>query len=172
MAEAAVHRSELPAQATLRRYLREGHHADCYVASLDREVAQAEYIEAFYTTPLFKLERAILAAVVRRPSTDAEARALARGERDAFAAWTVEERSDTQLLLSDFMGRTRSWLMAEADGRGGTRLHFGSAVVPKLDRGSGRASLGTGFGLMLGFHKLYSRALLAAARNRLRRKLS
>ena len=29
-----------------------------------------------------------------------------------------------------------------------------------------------GLGLMLGFHKLYSRALLASARSRLRRKLS
>ena len=135
-------------------------------------VSQAEFVEAFYTTPLFKLERAILAAAVRKPSNDDDARALARGERDAFAAWTVEGRSDTQLLLADFMGRTRSWLMTEPNGIGGTRLHFGSAVVPTRDRDTGRPSLGTGFGLMLGLHKLYSRALLASARHRLRRKLS
>lgn len=172
MAESPVRRTELPVQALLRRYLRDGHYADCYVVEVPVVVSQAEFVEAFYTTPLFKLERAILAAAVRKPSTDADARALARGERDAFAAWTVEERNDTQLLLADFMGRTRSWLMAELNGRGGTRLHFGSAVVPKHDRHNGRTRLGTGFGLMLGFHKLYSRALLAAARNRLRRKLS
>ncbi|MCC6562852.1 MAG: hypothetical protein IT478_15950, partial [Xanthomonadales bacterium] len=86
-----VHRVELPAQAFLRRYLRDGHYADCYVVDLPEVVSQAQFIEAFYTTPLFKLERAILAAVVRRPSTDDDARALARGDRSAFAAWTVED---------------------------------------------------------------------------------
>lgn len=166
----SIQRTELPAHALLRRYLRDGHYADCYVVEMPVAVSQAEFVEAFYTTPLFKIERAILAAAVSRRSTDDEARALARGERDAFAAWTVEDRSDTQLLLADFMGRTRSWLMTEPTGHGGTRLHFGSAVVPRRDRDSGRPSLGTGFGLMLGFHKLYSRALLAAARNRLRRQ--
>lgn len=172
MAESPVRRTELPVQALLRRYLRDGHYADCYVVEVPTAVSQAEFVEAFYTTPLFKLERAILAAAVRKPSNDDDVRALARGEREAFAAWTVEERSDTQLLLADFMGRTRSWLMAEPTGDGGTRLHFGSAVVPKRDRDTGKPSLGAGFSLMLGFHKLYSRALLAAARNRLRRKLS
>lgn len=168
----SIRRTDLPAHALLRRYLRDGHYADCYVVEVPEAVSQAEFVEAFYTTPLFKLERAILAAAVRKPSTDDDARALARGEREAFAAWTVEARGDTQLLLTDFMGRTRSWLMAEPNGRGGTRLHFGSAVVPKRDRDSGKPSLGTGFSLMLGFHKLYSRALLASARSRLRRKLS
>jgi hypothetical protein len=168
----SIRRIDLPAHSLLRRYLRDGHYADCYVVEVPVAVSQVEFVEAFYTTPLFKLERAILAAAVRKPSTDADARALARGEREAFAAWTVEDRSDTQLLLADFMGRTRSWLMAEPNGRGGTRLHFGSAVVPKHDRETGKPSLGNGFGLMLGFHKLYSRALLASARNRLRRKLS
>ena len=170
MAETAVRPTELPAQALLRRYLRDGHYADCYAVDLPVAVSQADFIEAFYTTPLFKLERAVLAAAAGKPSTYDEARALARGERDAFAAWTVEDRSDTQLLLADFMGRTRSWLMAEADGHGGACLHFGSAIVPKRDRDTGRTSIGTGFGLMLGFHKLYSRALLTAARNRLRSK--
>ena len=168
----SIHRTDLPAHALLRRYLCDGHYADCYVVEVPMAVSQAGFVEAFYTTPLFKIERAILAAAVRKPSSDAEARALARGEREAFAAWTVEDRSDAQLLLADFMGRTRSWLMAEPTGSGGTRLHFGSAVVPKRDRDTGRTSLGTGFGLMLGFHKLYSRALLASARSRLRRKLS
>jgi hypothetical protein len=166
----SIHRTDLPAHALLRRYLRDGHYADCYVVEVAAAVSQAEFVEAFYTTPLFKIERAILAAAVRKPSSDADARALAHGEREAFAAWTVEDRNDTQLLLADFMGRTRSWLMAEPTGSGGTRLHFGSAVVPRRDRDSGRPSLGTGFGLMLGFHRRYSRALLAAARNRLRRQ--
>ena len=66
-------------------------------------------------------------------------------------------------------GRTRSWLMAVPQGDGGpvTRLYFGSAVVPVRDRKSGRMRLGLTFTALLGFHKLYSRALLSAARERL-----
>ncbi len=85
MAINSIHRTELPAHALLRRYLRDGHYADCYVVEVPVAVSQAEFVEAFYTTPLFKLERAILAAAVRKPSTDDDARALARGEREAFA---------------------------------------------------------------------------------------
>ena len=50
-------------------------------------------------------------------------------------------------------------------GSGGvsTKLYFGSAVVPR--RGS--AGLGWQFTALLAFHKLYSRVLLRAARNRL-----
>ena len=66
---------------------------------------------AFYTTWLFRLERWILRLAVARPSTDEEAHQLARGEREAFAAWSVEARAPDQLLMCDFTGRTRSWLM-------------------------------------------------------------
>jgi hypothetical protein len=135
-------------------------------------VTHAEYVAAFYTTPLFKLERLILAWLVARPSTDAQARALAAGTLNAFAAWTVEARADDQLLLSDFRGRTRSWLMVEEtliNRVPGTRLYFGSAVVPVTDRKSGQATLGFAYRALLGFHELYSRALLQSANSRLTR---
>jgi hypothetical protein len=48
-----------------------------------------------------------------------------------------------------------------------TRLYFGSAVVPKVDRASGRASFGIAFHMLSGFHRIYSRALLRSARSRL-----
>ena len=44
---------------------------------------------------------------------------------------------------------------------------FGSAVVAIVDKQSGQAALGFTFEALLGFHKLYSRALLSAARSRL-----
>lgn len=99
-----------------------------------------------------------------------QAGALARGERDTFAAWRVEGRAPGELLLCDFTGRTRSWLMvvAPTGGASPTRLCFGSAVVPRRD-GAGRARMGSLFTALLGFHKLYSRALLYAARRRLAR---
>ncbi|NJN00825.1 MAG: hypothetical protein HC793_04460 [Aquincola sp.] len=48
-----------------------------------------------------------------------------------------------------------------------TRLFFGSAVVPRVDAQSGRRRMGVVFHALLGFHKLYSRALLSAAVSRL-----
>ncbi len=68
-------------------------------------------MRAFYTTWIFKLERAILKWAVSRASTDLDAKRLAEGEIDRFSAWSVEDRNDNQLLMSDFQGRTRSWLM-------------------------------------------------------------
>lgn len=53
------------------------------------------------------------------------------------------------------------------DAVAGTRLHFGSAVVPGRDRKTGALGLGLGFEALLGFHKRYSVALLRAARRRL-----
>jgi len=163
---------ELPDTALLRKYLGMGAFCDCYAAEIALPVSHAEFVEAFYTTWVFKLERTLLALFVSRPSSDAQAQALARGESDKFAAWHVEGRTTDQLLLCDFQGRTRSWLMSATDVGNvspATRLYFGSAVVPVDDPRSGRKSLGLVFRALLGFHKLYSRVLLRAALLRLSR---
>lgn len=164
----SIQAEPLPAHALLGRYAVEGSFADCYVTEVPGAVPFATYVEAFYTGGLFKVERRLLGWLARRPSTDAEAGALGRGERDSFSAWTVEARATDQLLMCDLGGRTRSWLMV-APGATGTRLHFGSAVVPRVDA-SGRAQgMGWLFHALLGFHAWYSRALLGAARDRLQR---
>jgi len=133
-------------------------------------VSLAQYVTAFYTTRVFKLERWILKIAVSRPSTDAQAKQLATGSIDAFAAWQVEARSENQLLMSDFHRRTRSWLMAvpmASAGGARTRLYFGSAVVQVKNPGTGRFTPGFGFRALLGFHRLYSKVLLHAAKSRL-----
>lgn len=165
---ASIAARELPPEALLNKYREQGAYTDCYATEMARPISHAEFVEAFYTTPLFKLERLILALLLGRPASDAQARELAEGRLDRFAAWTVEGRAENQLLLCDFQGRTRSWLMTEpgADGRS-MRLFFGSAVVPKLDRKSGERRMGAAFTALLGFHKLYSRLLLRAAVARL-----
>ena len=160
--------SEIPRASFLDSYRQNGAYADCYATDIAKPVSQAQYVEAFYTTGLFKLERLILGIVISRPSTDEEAKKLASGERDSFAAWHVESRSNDELLLAS--GRTRSWLMAapaSAQQGSTTRLFFGSAIVPVKNARTGRDSLGFAFHSLLGFHRLYSRALLHAARSRL-----
>lgn len=153
----------------LQAYAGSGAYTDCFAVDVPRATSLAEFMAAFYTTPVFKLERRILAQALRRPSTDSDALALALGRATRFAAWHVEGRDATQALLA--AGRTRSWLMvaphAAASGTGtgvgvGTTLYFGSAVVPRK-----RGGMGWPFTALLGFHRLYSRVLLGSAVRRL-----
>lgn len=153
---------DLPPNALLRKYRDTGAYTDCYWAEIAARVTHAEYVEAFYTTFVFKLERLLLKRLVAKPSTDEEARRLARGELDSFAAWSVEARTPDQVLMADYMGRTKSWLMVAPVGDARTRLYFGSAVVPTRDK-AGEPTMGSPFSALLGFHKLYSRVLLASA---------
>jgi hypothetical protein len=165
---ARVRRATPPDDALHEKYARAGGYTDCYVAEIAHPVTHAEYVEAFYTTWLFKLERIVLALLVARPSNDGEARELARGARAAFAAWCVEDRTEDQLLMCDFQNKTRSWFMVTpAEPNPGTRLYFGTAIAPVTDHETGEKRLSGGFRALLGFHQLYSRALLSAALSRL-----
>jgi hypothetical protein len=165
-----VQACELPQAALLRRYQGSGAYADCYVTEVVGAVPHAAFVEAFYTTALFKVERALLGWFAARPSTDNDARQLATGGAASFSAWRVEGRSADQLLLADMTGRTKSWLMvAPVDGAAAeprTRLYFGSAVVSRTDAQTGKKRMGWAFHALLGFHRLYSRLLLLSARSR------
>lgn len=136
---------------------------------IPRRISMSEYVATFYTTPLFKVERKILALFARRPSTDANARELAVGQATRFAAWDVEERANNQLLLCDFRGQTRSWLMVTSidTSTKSTRLYFGSAFVPKSRSADGQPSFGFLFHALSGFHRLYTKALMRAAQAKL-----
>jgi hypothetical protein len=167
-----VRESSLPPGALLAVYRSAGHYTDCYETRIDAQPSQATYVEAFYTSWLFKLERRIL-ALASMPSTDAEAAELAAGTREHLAAWRIEARTPEQLLLCDVHGRTRSWLMSTDSVRGaGRTLYFGSAVVPAPGGEPGAAALDFPYGALLGFHRRYSRLLLGAAAARLERAAS
>jgi hypothetical protein len=161
-----IFQPDLPPEALLRKDRDAGAYTDCYATEIAARVSHATYVEAFYTTWVFKLERLLLKWLVAKPSTDAAARRLALGELDAFAAWNIEARAPHQILLADFQGKTKSWLMVAPGDATRTRLYFGSAVVRVRDQ-AGQRRLGFTFRALLGFHKLYSRVLLSAARSRL-----
>src|SRR6187399_3075532 len=94
---------------------------------------------------------------VGRGASPADARRLAAGESDRFAAWRVEARSERELLLQDWLGRTRSWLAVEPLAGGGTRLCFGSGIIRREGRGLGaRVERGL-FRALLPGHAVYSR---------------
>ena len=170
---ASIQACAVPAGTLLRRYMGGAGYADCYVAEVPGSVSQAAFVEAFYTSGLFKIERTLLRILASHPASDAEAKQLAQGAASAFSAWRVESQSAAELLLADMTGRTKSWLMAlpAPAGVGGVRtyLYFGSAVLPGEHRGAQRPAAGVAFKALLGFHKLYSRLLLQAARGRVLR---
>ncbi len=150
-------------------------YTDSFAAQIPGGVDIAQFVTAFYTTWLFKLERLILGFLAGKPSTDGQAADLAAGETETFAAWKLEARTENQLLVCDFRGRTRSWFMVEPIAAGstgsegaGTLLRFGSAVVPAVNAQTGEEGLGRGFEALLGFHRLYSRCLLSSAARRLK----
>jgi hypothetical protein len=148
-----IEKSALPAASLLQKYVQSGAYTDCYSTKISTEVSLSDFVTAFYTTWLFKLERFILRVLVSKPSTDEEVSLLVSGNSDKFAAWYVEDRAEGQLLMCDFRDQTRSWFMV-APGR----IYFGSAVIPAQK---------SSYRLLLSFHRLYSRALLAAAKSRL-----
>lgn len=166
----SIQTGKIPDGALLERYSEQGAYTDCYYMDVPGHISHSEYVEAFYTSSLFRVERGILATVAARPSTDQKARELANGETETFSAWSVEGRTEDQLLLCDHLGRTRSWLMsmtAEGMEEPATRLYFGSAVIPKSISASGRRSFGFAFHALSVFHRLYSRALMRSMYSRL-----
>jgi hypothetical protein len=158
--------SPLPDNALLNKYRTENGYTDCYTTDISIPVSQTQYVYAFYTSFVFKLERFILKWAVTKPSTDSQAQQLANGKIDKFAAWSVEARTEDQLMMSDFLGRTKSWLMV-APSKTGTRLYFGTGIAPVVDSKTSQSSIGFGFHALLGFHKLYSVILLYSAKLRL-----
>lgn len=168
---------DLPEQALLAKY----DHADCYQTEIEGMISHVDYVRAFYTSPLFKLERLILSWVAKRPSSDEQADQLAKGERRKFAVWDEEGRAKDQLLLCDHEGLTRSWLMVESissevsteasnhANTEKTRLYFGSAVTINNSADKSKKSTELIFKALAGFHHLYSILLLSAAKSQLQK---
>lgn len=162
----SIEKCPVPPQSFLSKYSLDGSYADCYRTEVQGQIPLNEFVFSFYTTSLFKVEAFILAHSVKRPSSDDQARELTDGTRNEFAAWKVEGRNENELLMCDISGRTRSWFMTQyLDSH--TQLYFGSAVVPKKDKITGKASLGFIFAVLLGFHKIYSILLLYFAKQKL-----
>ena len=168
----SIEKCPVPADTMLGKYSVNGAYTDCYMTEISGQVHFPEFIFSFYTTPLFKLERSILKLSVAKPSTDAQARELADSKIDKFAAWHVEDRNENELLMCDFLERTRSWLKVIPIREIHTQLYFGSSVSSSQNPKTGKLSLGFGFTALLGFHQIYSMLLLYSARFRISQQLN
>ena len=142
-----------------------GRRGDCFSVTVDRTVSLADFVLAFYTSPPFKLERWILRWLLRAPSTDADARALAQGSAQQFSVWYAGARTPTQLLMCDRYERTRSWFRVVPLHDGRTLLQFGSDLA--APPGSMRKNSMSGVrSLLFSLHTGYSHVLLCAAATR------
>lgn len=158
----------LPGHALLARYQQAGAYTDCFTTEIAETISHEQFVQAFYTTPIFKLERWLLAWGLSKPSSDIDAGLLAQAKTETFSAWQVECRSDDQLLMCDYQGKTRSWLMIEPHDDGQqtkTKLYFGSAVVS--DKNRAHSQQGAKLNPLLWFHVFYSIILLSSAKRRL-----
>jgi hypothetical protein len=166
----SVTQSVVPDDALLRTYWggarpeRWRESGDCFAVAVNRVVSLGEFVFAFYTSPVFRLERVILRLLAGAPSTNAEARGLADGSTVSFAVWRVGARTATQLLMCDRYERTRSWFRVVPLNDGKTLLQFGSAVASRSDPGAVSGARGSLFGLLLKFHVVYSQVLLHGAK--------
>lgn len=149
-------------------------YTDCFVTDIPQPVSINDFIVAFFTTPVFRLERAILSLTKSAPSTDQDIKDLAAGKSERLATWRIEEKQDNQLLLTVTGGQVRTWLMTEphTPEHGHTRLFFGSAVIPKEVQSDGKSEMGFLFRALLGFHKIYSRILLWSAKRQIKNSIS
>ena len=164
----SVSATELPSDSIAKPYADQGRYVDCFSVTVDAKLSFNRYLVGFYTSRVFKLERLVLKYVVSKPSTDQQALELASGQRDTFAAWSQEARSDRQIIMCDYQQLTRSWLMLEPDGES-TTLYFGTIIVPKGRAETRGDQMGLIFKLTLWGHLLYSCILLRSAVSNLRR---
>jgi hypothetical protein len=142
---------------------------DCFAVTVDRLTDLAEFVFAFYTSPVFRIERLILRLLAGAPSTDSDALRLAEGSGTSFAIWRVGERTATQLLMCDRYERTRSWFKVVPLDSGKTLLQFGSAVASRLGQKTESRSRGYLFRVLFKFHVMYSQILLYAAKREVMR---
>lgn len=107
----------LPAGVLLRRCRKPGFYTNCFCADIPFRVSQEQFVLAFYSTALFRLERFILKWVVSKPSTDEQAAALASAKADEFMAAESASRGVEHpwrdyggpgSLLALFCGRDRT----------------------------------------------------------------
>ena len=143
-----------------------GTYSDAFSATVPGAFALTDLLAAFYTAPLFRVERAILRLAGHR-SSQAQLDALLAGSGTRFAVWDVVQRRAGEILLRDATGATASWFQV-VPGAQVTALRFGSIVYPVTGRGGPR--LPRAMRLLLGPHKSYSRALLSGAARRIMRQ--
>ena len=92
---AAIRAEALPIGALLESYRESGAYTDCFVTEVDGAVAHSEYVRAFYTSWLFRVERFILSCMASPHYPKLKGKPEHAGSQE------------TQGWMSDWMNRSR-----------------------------------------------------------------
>lgn len=169
----SLHSGSAPEGALIRRYTTSpGGYSDCFYVDIPADVTLSDYILAFFSTPIFRMERLLLNLIPSGRSNAQCVLDLASGAGERMAGWKTETRNENQLLLAVGNGPIRTWLMVQGNQPANekTRLYFGSAVLPTKMTKEGRPQLASVFQLFLSLHIIYSRLLIWWAARDLVRK--
>ncbi|MEL6530653.1 MAG: hypothetical protein AAFQ27_11875 [Pseudomonadota bacterium] len=139
----------VPPDSLLAQFGAPSAYRDCFRCEVPETVSLTQFIERFYCSTAFRPERIVL-GLIGKGASNADAAAVARGTTDRFAAWTVVERHEDQILLQDFRQSTASWLAVQPH-EASTTLLFGSWV------GEPEGAI---VKALMPFHQWYSRVLL------------
>ena len=145
----------------------EGCSADAFKDNVKFPVSLEEFIQAFFGSNAFQMERTLLKIIGKPYVSPADIKALAASQQTQFAIWQVEAQSDHEIMLKVGNGPIRSWLMVLPEQNGKTSLYFGSAVLPQDKTKNGTPQIGFLFRALIGFHNFYSRLLLNSATKKL-----
>lgn len=159
---------ELPKATLIANQAELGFFTDCFCTEIFGQFELSDYITAFYTSPIFRIERFLLRLAPKGRSTDQDVAALAAGQAKQLAIWTEEFRRSDEVLMN--AGKTKSWLHLKSTDQGST-LYFGTVVLPEKPKNADESPrMGKGFELFMGLHRLYSRVLLRSAARNLRKE--
>ncbi len=136
---------------------------DAFRCKVDFSVNLEHFIQAFFDSSVFRLERLLIQILTRKQADLTQVKKLASGTDKTFAVWQVAQRSNFEILMKVGTGPIRSWLAAYPDQDGGTSLYFGSAVLPTKGDKNGNQQVGFLFQATVWFHEFYSRLLLKSA---------
>lgn len=139
-----------------------GAYADCFEAAVPLnatvEAAFARFVFVFFDTWVFRAELKILRFAGKAPPDQCDRLSLAKGQTDRIAAWIVEARTPTEVLLRVPETPIRTWLALDAYGDT-AHLRFGSGIMPM----EGKDAPHWGFRSTIWAHRAYSKLLLRAA---------
>lgn len=153
---------KVPENSLLKVYDGAVGYADAFECQVDGSVAISDFVTAFLNSPVFRVERALLAILAFSVTTRKDVSGIADGSTDQFAVWKTEKRTETELLLSIEEKRIRTWFETDTSGAV-TKLRFGSAILPKSGEAGGDSDIGFIFRALKKFHRVYSRVLLKSA---------
>jgi len=138
-------------------------HHDTVSILVPGRVGVKDLAEAFFNSPAFALERAVLP----HSTSDEQAHAFAAGSLQPFALWKNEDRNESEILTTWSAGATRgaTWfrVVPEEDDR--TRLELGSSMG--FTGGSSGWLNTLLLPLVVPAHIAYSKVLLQSAAARL-----